>query len=225
MLQLPGPRSFPGRLSIATCSTSKSFKRKRGRVRTLSGSSARTKVEEQERSEVPCPRDQKLILKPGDIGERDEIDTVLGSKNPGGPGLPQREPETTEVGQSKEGLERRRARLWSFSEDVTEDVEEKTVCQLGTSSKHALFVSVDDKEVFAVVDTGADVTILQDKVFFAMENPPPVLRRVQMRGEGRGMLMSGLIVGPVSLKIGKKVYQENIFVAPISFQMLLGVLS
>ena len=34
--------------------------------------------------------------------------------------------------------------------------------------------------------------------------------------------MSGLIVGPVAFKIGGKVYRENIFVAPISFQMLLG---
>ena len=183
---------------------------------------ARAEVNEEETREVPCPRNRQEILRSGGSGERDQVNTVVESKNPGGPSIPRRELETTEEKQEIEGLEQRRARLWSFAENVKEDVKEKTVDQLGTSSKHALYVSVDEKEVFAVIDTGADVTILQDKVFLAMKNPPPVLRRVRMRGAGRGMRMSGLIVGPVALKIGRKVYRENIFVAPISFQMLLG---
>ncbi|KAH3751509.1 hypothetical protein DPMN_186070 [Dreissena polymorpha] len=36
------------------------------------------------------------------------------------------------------------------------------------------------------------------------------------------MKMSGSVVGPVRIKIGSKVYEENIHVAPISQEMLLG---
>ena len=120
------------------------------------------------------------------------------------------------------GMDDRGLRLWAFVGECGTTVEDVVVKKVSSSSKRALFVQVDGLAVLAVVDTGADVTILQDTVFLSMENPPPVVSRVRMRGAGRDMVMAGLLIGPVTMKIGEKEYPEYIYVAPIEFQMLLG---
>jgi hypothetical protein len=42
-------------------------------------------------------------------------------------------------------------------------------------------------------------------------------------GAGRDMAMNGFIVGPVKLRIGGRYFNENIYVAPIEDDMLLGI--
>ena len=120
------------------------------------------------------------------------------------------------------GTDDRGLRLWAFVGECGTAVEDVEVKKLSSSSKRALYLKVDETTVLAVVDTGADVTILQDTIFLGMEKPPPVVRRVRMRGAGRQMVMAGLLVGPVTLTLGDKEYEDYIYVAPIEFEMLLG---
>ena len=82
-------------------------------------------------------------------------------------------------------------------------------------------VGVDDKEVAAVVDTAAEVTIISEDVFNAMKVKPRKVKDVKLFAAGNESL-NGSAVGPVKLKIGSKVYTEFVHVAPITQEMLLG---
>jgi len=82
-------------------------------------------------------------------------------------------------------------------------------------------VRVDDKEVAAVVDTAAEVTIISEDVYNAMKVKPRKVKDVKLFAAGNES-MNGSVVGPVKLKIGSKVYTEFVHVAPITQKMLLG---
>jgi len=82
-------------------------------------------------------------------------------------------------------------------------------------------VRVDDKEVAAVVDTAAEVTIISEDVFNAMKVKPRKIKDVKMFAAGNES-MNGSVVGLIKLKIGSKVYTEFVHVAPIAQEMLLG---
>ena len=83
-------------------------------------------------------------------------------------------------------------------------------------------VRVDDKEVAAVVDTAAEVTIIPEDVFNAMKVKPRKVKDVKLFAAGN-KTMNSFVVGPMKLKIGSKVYTEFIHVAPIAQEMLLGL--
>ncbi|KAH3834793.1 hypothetical protein DPMN_108128 [Dreissena polymorpha] len=83
-------------------------------------------------------------------------------------------------------------------------------------------VQVGDIVVNKVVDSAAEVSIISDKIYKSMKHPPPKLRDVKLLTAGRKLSMHGSIVGPVKLKIGNCWYKENLYVAPIDTDMLLG---
>jgi predicted aspartyl protease len=96
------------------------------------------------------------------------------------------------------------------------------VCQIASVSQFTVGVQVGDRPVTAVVDTAAQVTIISDRVFQSLKHKPPTIRTVQLMAAGREMLMQGFVAGPVKLKIGNRWYQEEVYVAPIEQEMLLG---
>ena len=83
-------------------------------------------------------------------------------------------------------------------------------------------IRVDEKEVAAVVDTAAEVTIISEDVFNAMKVRPRKVKDVTLIAAGNES-MNGFVVGPVKLKIGSRMYTEFIHVAPIAQEMLLGI--
>ena len=83
-------------------------------------------------------------------------------------------------------------------------------------------IQVGDRPVKAVVDSAAEVTIVSDKVYETLKHPPKKLREVTLLAAGRQMAMKGFVVGPVRLKIGTQWYSENVYIAPIEQDMLLG---
>ena len=66
------------------------------------------------------------------------------------------------------------------------------------------------------------MTIISDNVYNSLKKKPEKLRNVKLLAAGRDMGMSGLIAGPFKLKIGSRWYTENVYVAPIEQEMLLG---
>ena len=74
----------------------------------------------------------------------------------------------------------------------------------------------------AVVDSAAEVTIVSDKVYETLKHPSKKLREVTLLAAGRQMATKGFVVGPVRLNIGTQWYSENMYIAPIEQDILLG---
>ena len=100
--------------------------------------------------------------------------------------------------------------------------EHLVICQIRSASQFTLKVQVSNKTVKAVVDTAAQVTIISDKVFNSLKHKPKKISDAKLLNAGRELSMTGMVVGPVRLKIGERWYTENIYVAPIEQEMLLG---
>ena len=75
----------------------------------------------------------------------------------------------------------------------------------------------------AVVDTAATVTIVSDKVYRQWTVNPPCLKPATLNLAGRDNKIEGQVVGPVTLKLGSKVFQVVVHVAPIHSDMLIGL--
>ena len=73
-----------------------------------------------------------------------------------------------------------------------------------------------------MVDTAAQVTIMSDKVYNTLKQPPSRQSEVKFRAAGREMEMNGFQTSPFQLTIGNKNYNERVYVAPIEQDMLLG---
>ena len=74
----------------------------------------------------------------------------------------------------------------------------------------------------AIVDSAAQVTIISDKLCRTLKRPQKKLRDVTLSTAGRQLSMQGFVAGPVRLKISNQWYTEEIHVAPIQQDMLLG---
>jgi hypothetical protein len=96
------------------------------------------------------------------------------------------------------------------------------VNQLGSAAQFCLKVQVGDVMVDAVIDSAAEVSLISDRVYKAMKQPPPKQRDVKLLMTGRDASMQGFVVGPVKLKIGNYWYQQHLYVAPTDVDMLLG---
>ncbi|XP_052262947.1 uncharacterized protein LOC127866466 isoform X4 [Dreissena polymorpha] len=94
--------------------------------------------------------------------------------------------------------------------------------QLGSAAQFCLKVQVGDVMVDAVIDSAAEVSLISDRVYKAMKQPPPKQRDVKLLMTGRDASMQGFVVGPVKLKIGNNWYQQHLYVAPTDVDMLLG---
>ncbi|KAH3713368.1 hypothetical protein DPMN_073158 [Dreissena polymorpha] len=94
--------------------------------------------------------------------------------------------------------------------------------QLGSVSKFCMKVQVRDIVVDAVVDSAAEVSIISDRIYEAMKQPPPRLRDVKLLMTGRDASMRSFVVGPDEIKIGNCWYRELLHAAPTDVNMLLG---
>ena len=98
-----------------------------------------------------------------------------------------------------------------------------TVQQLRSVSMFRVPILIQGVKTFAVVDTAAEVTIISDKLYESLEEKPKMIKEVVMNTAGRDLKMKAHMVFPVRLKLGEKVYEEQIYVAPIEDEMLLGI--
>ncbi|XP_052286189.1 uncharacterized protein LOC127881957 [Dreissena polymorpha] len=94
--------------------------------------------------------------------------------------------------------------------------------QLGSVSQFCMKVQVGDIVVDAVVDSAAEVSIISDRIYEAMKQPPPKLGDVKLLMTGRDYSMPSFVEGPVEFKIGNCWYREHLHVAPTDVDMLLG---
>ena len=84
-------------------------------------------------------------------------------------------------------------------------------------------VLVQGKQVEGIVDTASEVTIISDKLFDALPDKPSILKSITLYTAGRDMSMKGYLLEPTELVIGGLVFQENLYVAPLEDDMLIGL--
>lgn len=77
------------------------------------------------------------------------------------------------------------------------------------------------KDIVAVIDTGAEVTIISDKVYEMLQNKPPIKKHIVMHGAGRDMKMKTFIIEPIDIGIGTRTYSSEVYVAPMDDDMPL----
>lgn len=108
--------------------------------------------------------------------------------------------------------------------DIYDGAEKGLVTmQFGNSSLLRLNLELEGVPIVAAVDTAAEVTIISDKIYGSLRVRPPTLRESVMHAAGRGMQMKTFVVGPVKLRIGSKLFETEVYVAPIQDDMLLGL--
>lgn len=101
--------------------------------------------------------------------------------------------------------------------------EEVTIYRLRSSSLLSVALVVGGYSVNAIVDTAAEVTIISDRILGRLCPSPEKMREVLVHAAGRDMRMKGIVVGPVSIRLGTREFSEDLYVAPIEDDMLLGV--
>ena len=75
----------------------------------------------------------------------------------------------------------------------------------------------------AVVDTAADVTLVSTEIFKKLKLANVTLGQINMYAAGEGQAFLAKKIGPVKLRFGSHLLLEQIYVAPIRDQMLLGM--
>ena len=74
-----------------------------------------------------------------------------------------------------------------------------------------------------VVDSAAQVTVLSEQFVKRMQHPPITHEDVKLKGAGNNHFMSARYAKGVSIKIGTATYLWNVYIAPISDNVILGL--
>lgn len=100
----------------------------------------------------------------------------------------------------------------TFSEDENTNKDKTmTILQLGSASMHRLNVKVNFKDIVAVIDTGAEVTIISNKVYEMLQNKPTIKKHTVMHCAGRDMKMKTFIIEPIDIGIGTRTCSSEVY--------------
>ncbi|MES9883357.1 MAG: retropepsin-like aspartic protease, partial [Sedimenticola sp.] len=105
----------------------------------------------------------------------------------------------------------------------TSSTDEITICQLRSGSMLRVPVTVQGMVIEAVIDTAAEVTLISDRLYERLPRKPATVKEVIMHTAGREMNMKGFIIGPVQIQLGNRQFEDQVYVAPIEDNMLLGL--
>ena len=97
------------------------------------------------------------------------------------------------------------------------------VAQFRSNSALLLPLEINGTRVKAIVDTGAEKTIISDSLFERLKERPPILSTIQMYTAEKGSSFPGKKVGPVKINVGGMNICTNVFVGSIPDTMLFGL--
>ena len=115
--------------------------------------------------------------------------------------------------------------LPSHSNHVNSCIEIKAV-NIGLGPREdslVIPILVNGDEVDALLDIGAQVTILSNEFLANMRNPPQLLDPVRLKGAGIGSFMQGHIAGEINISIQDNVYKWRPYAAPVTDPVILGL--
>ena len=106
-------------------------------------------------------------------------------------------------------------------QDEEEDIYNVNLVRSKSTIK--VLVSVNGVPVEAVVDTAAQITILSDRLMKKLDPQPSCTKNISLQTAGRKLKIQGKVTEPLTLRVGKSSYLEEVVVAPIEDEMLLGL--
>lgn len=100
---------------------------------------------------------------------------------------------------------------------------EAIVLQVTSSSMFRVQLHLQTVPIKAVIDTAAEMTIISDKLYQSLSEKPSAMCKVKTNMAGRYLSLTGCVYGPFSIILGGLKCLENVYVAPIQDDMLLGL--
>ena len=94
---------------------------------------------------------------------------------------------------------------------------------MGTAKIIRIGVDIQNQRVNAIIDTGAQVTILNDQIFDQLPSKPYTERETKLHTAGREMSMKCRVMQPMCFSILGFEFRQPLHVAPIDCDMLLGM--
>ncbi|VDI69244.1 Hypothetical predicted protein [Mytilus galloprovincialis] len=110
-------------------------------------------------------------------------------------------------------------------EDVLLNTKEEIVIDHITAASIKVPIEVSNQKIKAVIDTGAEVTVLNEEIFFRLPKTnrsklKPALKNLVVAEAGKQMGTKG--VAAVMLTLGDSQFVWDVYVAPIGDDLLLG---
>jgi hypothetical protein len=106
---------------------------------------------------------------------------------------------------------------------IPQTIHSVPISQIRPTIGFMVEVEVQGVTVEAVVDTGAEVSVLSKRVYDELDPKPPIKQYVTLTQAGENAKMSGSITGPVEMRLGSTGYSGDLYVAPLQDQMLIGM--
>ena len=75
--------------------------------------------------------------------------------------------------------------------------------------------------VKAIIDTGADLSIISETVFSELESKPERNERIRIRCAGENLTFDARKIGPITVKTGSLVLNTCLYVGPIEDDMII----
>ncbi|CAG2202544.1 unnamed protein product [Mytilus edulis] len=116
-------------------------------------------------------------------------------------------------------------RATDADEDVILNTKEEIVIDRITAAIKKVPMEVSNQKIKAVIDTGAEVTVLNEEIFFRLPKTnrsklKPALKNLVVAEAGKQMGTKG--VAAVTLTLGDSQFVWDVYVAPIGDDLLLG---
>ena len=111
----------------------------------------------------------------------------------------------------------------SKAETASSNIREVTFNRADSGLSIVIPVKINNTPVHAVVDSAAQVTVLGNKFFNMLNNPPKIEEHVKLKGAGHDHHMTAGYAKDVCIQIGGQVYKWNVYVAPITDDFILGL--
>lgn len=83
-------------------------------------------------------------------------------------------------------------------------------------------IKIGHKPVNTLVDLGAQVTVISEKVFRSLKKKPKILNRVNLHMACGDEPVPGFKIGPIPLRIGSYMYSHEVYVSSLIEDMVLG---
>ena len=84
-------------------------------------------------------------------------------------------------------------------------------------------LKLDDSDVEAVVDSGAQATVMSDELYKSLKNPPKIAEKVLLKTASKGDGFGGYYIPKATLTFGKLSFTCSIYVGPVTDSFILGL--
>ena len=92
---------------------------------------------------------------------------------------------------------------------------------MGAGSSFVQF-KMESIGIKAIIDLGAEITILLSKIYEQLNNAPAKVREVCLQMADKDTTMKCFIIHPLKIKLDDQCFGESVYVAPIGIDMLVG---